>query len=112
MKPHKKERLEELLHQELNRLFLKETEFPLGAMVTLMRVELNPDASAAVASVSIFPAKYVDSVMKQLKKTSPFFLHRLIRRLKMHSVPAIFFKHDESNEQLAEIDRLLKEGER
>ncbi len=107
-KPHKKERLAELLHQEIDQLFLKETEFPLGAMVTLMRVELNADNTTATAWVSIFPKQYVDSVMQQLERSSKFFLHKLIRRLNRAEIPRLTFQHDVGNEQIDEIDRLLK----
>lgn len=104
---HRKERVVSLMQEELNRLLTKEAEFPLGAIVTVMRVELAEEDKRALVWVSIFPAKFRVSVQKQLKAMTPMLGGLLVRRLRMQHVPILDFRIDEGNEHADEINRLL-----
>ncbi len=104
---YRKQRVESLLREELNKLLKKEAEFPLGAMVTVMRVELQDEGEQATVWVSIFPKKFEQSIQKQLGRMTPMFGGMLVKRLRMQYVPKIHFRIDNSNETADEITRLL-----
>ncbi len=104
---HRKERVVSLMQEELNNLLHKEAEFPLGAIVTVMRIELVQEDKRALIWVSIFPAKFRESVQKQLKSMTPMFGGMLLRRLHMQHVPVLEFRLDEGNEYADNINRLL-----
>ncbi len=104
---HRKERVVSLLQEELNKILTKEAEFPLGAIVTVMRIELVQEDKRAVIWVSIFPARFRDSVLKQLKSMTPMIGGMMVRKLHMQHVPTLEFRLDEGNEYADNINRLL-----
>ncbi len=104
---HRKERVVSLMQEELNKLLTKEAEFPLGAIVTVMRIELAQEDKRALVWVSIFPAKFRESVQRQLKAMTPMLGGMLVRRLRMQFVPVLDFRIDDGNEHADEINRLL-----
>ena len=97
----------ELIRQELGALFSKEIEFPLGTIVTITRVETNPDMVHATAYLGVLPQNRRGTALEILKKASRTIQHLLIRRRSMRSVPKIYYKIDMEIEKVDELEALF-----
>jgi ribosome-binding factor A len=59
------EQLSALIQHNLNEIFVREVEFPLGTLATITRVEVTPDLSWAMVDLSILPISKQGSVLKK-----------------------------------------------
>ena len=105
--PHYKERIESVIQEEMGWILLKEAEFPMGAMVTIMRAELSKDEEHITLWVSVLPAQFRDSVERQLKRMTLYLGEKLSKRVRMRFVPRIQFALDTGNDRIEEVDALL-----
>ena len=67
MKTFRRERIESLILEELNKLIIKELEFS-GALVTITGVEVSEDSENALVKFSTLPTEKSDMVFKIFKK--------------------------------------------
>lgn len=128
------QKLGEVLREEIAKILDREIEFAEGAIVTLTRVAVSPDARYATAFISILPVRSqspkatADSqanrtsngVLGGGKKETLEILDKnvyniqqfLNRRLRMRPVPQIRFALDEQEVQRERIEKSLAELKR
>lgn len=97
----------ELIQQELSTIFLREIEFPQSVLVTITRVETDPDIKTAKVKISILPSKKYGTVLSIIKKRSPFIQSILNRKLSMHHVPSLTYEIDTEMQYLDEVDKIF-----
>lgn len=107
--PRRVEQVNELIHHELSRLFLRELEFKKGTFVTIARVETDNEMKHATVHISVYPFSETHAALSLLTKRKSFIQSLLIKRLVMHFVPALSYVADSELEYVDEIDRLLFE---
>lgn len=105
---HRLERINELIKQELGKIFLKEGDFEPGVLVTVMAVETSKDLLHSNVIISVFPDNIAQKIMEQLEKRIYFFQQELNHRLKMHPVPKIRFVLNRVESESERIERLIK----
>ncbi|MBI2075060.1 MAG: 30S ribosome-binding factor RbfA [Candidatus Harrisonbacteria bacterium] len=111
MKFHRKERIGELIRDELSNFFLRELEFP-GKVLTITSVEVSGDLTHAKVKVSILPSGGEADILKKLIKMRGHFQHLLNYKLNIRPMPEIRFEIDYGLEKAAIIERDLLEVEK
>jgi len=103
------EKVNELLKQELGRIFLENIEFEPGVMVTVMYAEASDNLETANIWLSIFPKEKEKSALKQLVEQIGEIQGFLNKRLVLRFVPKISFRIDNSEEYVYKIDKVMRE---
>ena len=104
----RKERINDLIGEELGRIIEKELEFP-GALVTIVRVQVNKKMDRADIGFSIFPSEKADEALRTLNKEKGNLRNLLREKVKMKFMPQLEFKVDLGNEDAAKVEKLLIE---
>jgi len=102
------DQINELLKQEIAKIFLEEFEFEPGVMVTVMSADVSDNLETAAVWVSIFPESEAGNVLKILNKRIGEIQKILNRKLELRFVPKIQFKIDKSEKYASEISELFK----
>ena len=105
------QRVESLIQSELNKLILKELEFP-GLLVTITSVEAQKDLDYANVNISVLPSEKSEGVIKILDKNRKHLQHLLLKTINIKPMPEIRFKIDYGIEKAAELEKKFIEIER
>ncbi len=105
------QRVESLIREELDKIILKELEFP-GALVTVTGVEAQKDLDYAIVKVSVIPNEKEAGVLKILNKNQRHLQHLLLRKINIKPMPEIRFKIDIGLEKAAEVEKKFLEIEK
>lgn len=100
------EKVADLLQSEIAELLQREVKHPAlsDVMVSITRVEVAPDLSAARIHVSVMDTPEREAeVLDALAHSEPFLHRALVKRLHMRQVPRLRFFADHS---IAEGDRI------
>ncbi|MCK5332854.1 30S ribosome-binding factor RbfA [Candidatus Parcubacteria bacterium] len=103
------EKINELIKQEVGKALLKEMNFPLDVLVTIISVSVSKDLRYADVFISVLPFEKRDEIKEALKENIYFIQKTINRKLVMKPLPRIVFKIDETGEQVKKIDELIKE---
>jgi ribosome-binding factor A len=105
---HRILRLNELIQQELNRIILREIEFPTNILVTLTRVEVASDLSEAKVYISCLPDSWCLKAIKILKTDIFDIQQQLNHRLNIRMVPRIRFVEEKQTREAGRVEELLE----
>lgn len=83
----------------------------LGASITVSEVRVSPDLKNATAFVMPLAGANKELLFEALKKSAPELRHLVSKRVKLRYTPRIFFTLDNSYEEAARINNLLKKPE-
>ncbi len=100
-------KLDSLLRQELDKIFSRELESPLGVLISISEVKVSADLHQAEVAISILPFAKRQEVFVWLKKQIGIIQHQLNRALRLYHVPKITFVLDETEEKASHIESLL-----
>lgn len=104
----RREKLDQLLREELAALIDREIEFPDGVLVTITRVEVSPDIHYAKVYFSVM-GDTGDSVMELLQKNIYTLQQMVNKRIQRRPVPRIRFEIDEGEMRREEIEKTMIE---
>ena len=110
-RPHRKERIAELVHREVARLITAEADFAVELMVTVSGVEVSENHQHATIFVTVFPFEHAREVKRELDRVIREIQYRLNRALKMRPVPQIRFQIDESEEKGHHVLELIEKAD-
>ncbi len=113
-RPHRQEKIAELLRREVGRFIKERVEVPDGVLVTVSRVVPSPNHQHADVFVSVFPFERSEEVFEVLVSQVRQVQHPLNKELKMRPVPKLRFVLDEGEERARTILDILeqtKDGE-
>lgn len=103
-------RIGEEIKKEMSRLIHEDMKDPrIKGLISITHVEVTNDLSYARVYVSIMatPEEQV-TTLRVLKNASGYFRSELAKVLSTYITPEIVFKHDESLEYGARINRILE----
>ena len=99
------------LREEVAAILEREIEFPDGALVTVTRIAVSPDARYAAAYLTVFGGK--EKEILEILKKNVYHIQQLVnRRLRMRPVPKIRFAIDEEEIRREGIEKSLAELKR
>ncbi len=111
MKPDRPRRVGELIKRELAQVInLSKQDYP-GFFITVTEVRTSPDLRYADAWVSVYGDQEKRSqALKNLKSDAWKFRQTLSKQLHLRRMPELRFKLDETLDNAARIEKLLKEN--
>lgn len=105
------ERLKEVIRETAAEVILNELNDPRIGFVTVTQVDLSPDLSHAVISVSIFGSEAQKrTTMRGLQTARGRVQSRIASRMQTRVTPHIAFELDESIEQAFRIQEKIREA--
>ena len=105
------DRVAEQIRRDLAEIIRSELKDPRIGMISLSAVEVSPDyAHATVYFTTMTDHSAIAEILKGLAKASGFLRAQLGRRIKIHQVPELHFKYDESLERGVNLSRLIDEA--
>jgi len=110
--PHRIEQVNELIKEELGKIFLKEVDQVPGVLITLTHVETSEDRSSAEVFVSVYPQDAGERVMQELRGRAGWLQRLLIKQLTMHPMPRISFVYDSSPAEADRIEQLVEHAKK
>jgi ribosome-binding factor A len=94
----------------LSELFRKQTALMRGTLITVSKVTVSPDLSAAKVYLSIFPSdkgkELLDTIEKN-KKILRYDLGQLVRT-QLRRIPELSYYLDDSLDYVENIDKIIK----
>ena len=103
------ERIRHILADVLGRGHLSDPVLVNANMITVTAVEIGPDLKHATAYVMPLGGKNADAVVQALNRASGYFRTEIGHDLDLHYTPKISFKIDNSFENAAHIENLLRQ---
>lgn len=100
-----------MIQKDLGELFQREgSSWYTGALVSVTKVRISPDLSAARVYLSVFGTGDKDKVMADIKTYTPEIRKKLGLKAgrQLRVVPTLTFYLDDSVDYAAHIDELLK----
>lgn len=105
------ERVNEQIRRDLAEIIRTELKDPRIGMISLTGVEVTPDyAHATVFFTTMTDRSAVETILAGLKKSSGFLRVQLGKRIKIHQIPELHFKFDESLERGIELSQLIEQA--
>ncbi|ADC89965.1 ribosome-binding factor A [Thermocrinis albus DSM 14484] len=99
----RKERLRELLKQEIANLILYHLKDPRLKEVVVTRIELSPDMKDMTVYYTTLTEGEEEKIQKALEQAKGFIRHQLMKSLDIKYVPNMRFKFDK---ELKQMERL------
>lgn len=110
MRPLRLDRLRELMKEELSAIIQHEMKDPRVGFVSITDVELSSDLRHAKVYVSVFGDEQAKAqTMEALEGALGFIRTELGRRIKVHHIPEITFRLDDSIERGTRVIQLLRQ---
>jgi len=106
MPSSRKERVANIIKRELSKIISKEFDFPEG-LVTITFLSSDENLNQAKVGVSVFPSEHGELAIKELQKNEKFFYRKLLKSLRLRTIPKIFFILDRGPESGAQVEKLL-----
>jgi len=107
--PNRIEKINALIQKNLSEILTRELSLKPSVFITISKVDTTPDLRYTRVSVSIFPEKEIDYVMKALRNEVYSLQGKLNRSLSMKPLPKIEFKTDLTESKAEEVEKLLKQ---
>ena len=105
------DRVAEQIRRDLAEIIRSELKDPRIGMISLSAVEVSPDyAHATVFFTTMTDHSAIPEIQKGLAKAAGFLRAQLGRRIKIHQVPELHFKFDQSLERGISLSRLIDEA--
>ncbi len=106
---YRRERVEDLLREEISSILFREMRDPGLGFVTILEVKLTADFRNAKIMYSVYGDDAVrESTGKVLKRSAGYIKFLLGERVKFRSMPDLTFVYDDRFEKLARIEEILK----
>ncbi len=111
MDKRRRQRINQLLREELADLLRNETDDPgLASLISITEVEITADYERAKVFVSYLEeGEEGAAIMKRLHRAARFYRRELAERLNLKHTPELVFVKDESLARGARVLQLLRE---
>lgn len=104
---HRIKQVNELIHQQLSEIILKEISTPPGCLITITKVNTTRDLSQARISISVLPEQFQHSTLADLEKKAKALQYALGDILVIRKTPRLQFQLDTTEIEAAHIDALI-----
>ena len=103
---YRKERLNELIKEELGKFSLKELDFE-NSIVTIMSVEVSDDLLNAKVKINIMPSSKLNEISDILRKNRRRLEHFLMKKISIKQIPKLSFEINEHPEREEEVEKIF-----
>ena len=105
------ERVNDQIQRDLSEIIRTELKDPRVGMITLTDVEVTPDYAHANVYFTLLDGRVsVEDTLFGLGKAAGFLRSELGKRIKIHQIPQLRFRHDESLERGITLSALIDQA--
>ncbi len=105
------ERVNDQVQRDLSEIIRSELKDPRVGMVTITGVEVTPDYAHATVFFTLMDGKKsVEDTLFGLRKSAGYLRSALGKRIKIHQIPELHFKYDESLERGISLSALIDQA--
>ena len=94
---------------EMSELIMQNVDFKPGVFATISKVDTTSDLRYTRIFVRVFPQKDIEYTMKTLEHEKIAMQKVLHKRLHLKVLPKISFIHDNTGDEVDELEQLLQE---
>jgi ribosome-binding factor A len=105
---HRLEKINELIKQELGKIFLEEEEFDPDVLVTILNVKTSQDLLQATVIFSVWPTQQGEKILKKLSRHIFHIQQILNKKIRMRPVPKICFVLNADEAESQKIETLIE----
>lgn len=105
------ERLNETLRKQIALIIAEEIDFP-GGLITITRVECDPNFYSARILFSVLPDNLVGTALEKLKKNSKLIAEELKQRIRIRKIPHLIWDFDPTEKQAGKLDKIFEKIEK
>lgn len=98
-----------VIKREMSTLIMQNIDFKPGVFATISKVDTTSDLRYTRIFVRVFPQSDIDYTMKTLDHEKIVIQKSLHKRLHLKVLPKISFVHDNTGDEVDEIEQLLQE---
>jgi len=95
------------LQKILGEVMTREVELPMDHLVTISRIDVNPDLKNAKVYLSILPFESAHDVMPIIRKQKNHIQQEVHKNIEMKYSPVLEFILDTKPEEADEMERLI-----
>ena len=103
------EKINELLREELGRIFHRDTHLKTGVFVTITKVRTSPNLKESCVFISVFPEQETEYAMTSLTNELYKLQGLLNRRLFLRPIPRILLERDNSERNAQAVEDRLED---
>jgi len=100
-------KLNSLLQKTISKIINQLIELPKDKLVTISRVGCTANLNSIKIFVSCFPIEKEKETIKILQNNHQLIIEELNKKLKLRKMPKLFFKIDNTEEYVSNIDKEL-----
>lgn len=110
METTRQNKISRLIQKELSEIFLLQTKYMNGVLVSVSAVRISPDMSIARVYLSVFPSERSQEIVKNINDNMKSIRYELGTRVRhqLRIIPELKFFVDDSLDYAERIDELLK----
>jgi ribosome-binding factor A len=106
MRFFRSERVGSLIQAELSKLLIREVDFPDGALVTIVSVDVDKKMERAKVGLSVLPSGREADALRAVTARAGELQFLLMRKLNVKPMPRLLFFIDHGNQHAAEIEKM------
>jgi ribosome-binding factor A len=105
------ERLNETLRKEIALIVAEEINID-GGLITISRVDCDPNYYSAKVSFSILPDNMVGTALEKFKKSSGLIAAELKNRIRMRKIPHFIWEFDPTEKKASVLEKVFEKIEK
>lgn len=105
------EQISQVILEAFNDFLIREAEMPRDCLATVTKVETTNDLKTAYISLSILPINRAGTILEFMKRHLGEAARYLGKRLKLHMVPKLVLRIDDSELKYRKVERELEKIE-
>lgn len=106
--PHRIEKVENLIREEISSIFLYKLNDPALGLVTITNVKVSPDLKIAKVYFSVFDKEKREDALEKIEGLNRYIRSELAGRIRMKFIPELKFFIDDTLDYVEKIEGLLK----
>lgn len=104
------DRVSDAIQKEVAMIIQQEIKDPRLGMVTLSHVVVSKDLAHAKIFVNVYPDEKAKESVATLNSAAGFVRMLLSKRIKMRTIPALFFVYDDTTLKANKLSKLIDEA--
>ena len=104
---NRKEKLDSILLKELAEIINQEIELPVGVLVTVSHIDCAENLDSIKIFISCLPFDLSEKVIVILQHSQQLILEKLNSRIKFRRIPKLFFRIDQTENYVEELNKIV-----
>jgi ribosome-binding factor A len=108
MSSFRQERINSVLKNEINKIFLKELDISPNILITITRINTSSNLIQSKVYISIIPKERSKEILKILQQEIYKIQQKINKQLRIRPVPKIIFIEETETEKAGKVEEILE----